>query len=103
MPDWHKHVWTNLAAQRSDGENWQEVSAELAAHLEECYQACRNEGLAERPAVVKVLGQVADWQELRAELEQRREARRKQRRFRHEPAAYLKELEQRFLQLTLPP
>ena len=48
-------------------------------------------------------GYVAAWQELRAELEQRREARRKQRRFRHEPAAYLKELEQRFLQLTLPP
>jgi hypothetical protein len=68
MPDWQKHVWTNLAAQRSDGENWEEVSAELAAHLEECYQACRNEGLAERPAVVKVLGQVAHWQELRHQI-----------------------------------
>ena len=48
-------------------------------------------------------GYVADWQELRAELEQRRESRRKQRRFRHNPAAYLTQLEQRCLQLSLPP
>jgi len=48
-------------------------------------------------------GYVADWQELRAELEQRRESRRKQRRFRQDPAAYLTQLEQRCLQLSLPP
>jgi hypothetical protein len=55
------------------------------------------EGLVLRP------GYVEDWQELRAELEMRREARRKQRRFRHDPAAYLAKLEQQYLQLTLPP
>ena len=54
------------------------------------------EGLVLRP------GYVEDWQELRAELEQRRESRRKQRRFRHDPAAYLKDLEERCLQLSLP-
>jgi hypothetical protein len=48
-------------------------------------------------------GYVADWRELRADLEQRRESRRQQRRFRRAPAAYLKELEQRCLQLSLPP
>jgi hypothetical protein len=48
-------------------------------------------------------GYVAQWQELRAELEQRRVSRRKQRRFRRNPAAYLTQLEQRCLQLTLPP
>jgi hypothetical protein len=48
-------------------------------------------------------GYLADWQELRAKLERRRESRRKQRRFRHDPAAYLRNLEQRCLQLTLPP
>jgi hypothetical protein len=47
-------------------------------------------------------GYVEHWQELRAELETRRESRRKQRRFRHDPAAYLTELEQRCLQLLLP-
>jgi hypothetical protein len=47
-------------------------------------------------------GYVADWMELRAELEVRRESRRKQRRFRHDPDAYLKDLEHRCLQLPLP-
>ena len=54
------------------------------------------EGLVLRP------GYVEGWQELRAGSEQRREARRKQRRFRHDPAAYLAQLEQQCLQLTLP-
>ena len=48
-------------------------------------------------------GYVEDWKELRAELERRRESRRKQRRFRHDPEAYLKDLEHRCLQLTLLP
>jgi hypothetical protein len=55
------------------------------------------EGLVLRP------GYVNGWQELREELERRREARRKQRRFRHDPAAYLTELEQRCLQLSTTP
>jgi hypothetical protein len=55
------------------------------------------EGLVLRP------GYVEAWQELRADLERRRESRRKQRRFRHDPAAYLAQLEQQCLQLTLPP
>jgi hypothetical protein len=48
-------------------------------------------------------GYVEDWKELRGELEARRESRRKQRRFRHDPDAYLKDLERRCLQLALPP
>src|SRR4051794_4756491 len=47
-------------------------------------------------------GYVERWQGLRAELEGRRESRRKQRRFRRDPAGYLTELEQRCLQLSLP-
>jgi hypothetical protein len=54
------------------------------------------EGLVLRP------GYVEGWQELRADLERRRESRRKQRRFRHDPAAYLAQLEQQCLQLSLP-
>ena len=55
------------------------------------------EGLVLRP------GYVGDWKELRAELAARRESRRKQRRFRHNPQVYLKDLEQRCLKLSLPP
>ena len=47
-------------------------------------------------------GYVEKWQGLRADLEQRRESRRKQRRFRHDPASYLTDLEERCPQLSLP-
>jgi hypothetical protein len=47
-------------------------------------------------------GYVEKWRGVRAGLERRRESRRKQRRFRHDPASYLTELEQRCLQLSLP-
>jgi len=57
-----------------------------------------------RPEEGLVLGPdyVPRWQELRAELDARRESRRKQRRFRHDPANYLRGLEQQCLQLLLP-
>jgi hypothetical protein len=45
---------------------------------------------------------VGPWQEKRAELERRREARRQQRRFRRDPVIYLKKLEELALQLGLP-
>jgi hypothetical protein len=54
------------------------------------------EGLVLRP------GYLQRWRELHADLEARRESRRKQRRFRHDPASYLRALEQRCLQLLLP-
>jgi len=47
-------------------------------------------------------GYVKGWQDLRARLEVRRESRRKQRRFRHDPLGYLAQLERRCLQLSLP-
>jgi hypothetical protein len=47
-------------------------------------------------------GYVGTWRALRAGLEKRRESRRKQRRFRHDPLGYLTELEQRCLQPSLP-
>jgi hypothetical protein len=46
-------------------------------------------------------GYVARWQQTRSALEKRREARRKQRRFRRASAAYLKDLEARAVQLSL--
>jgi hypothetical protein len=55
-----------------------------------------DEGLVLQP------GYVQRWREQRAELEARRESRRKQHRFRHDPAGYLTGLEQRCLQLLLP-
>jgi hypothetical protein len=45
---------------------------------------------------------VADWRSLRTELATHRQQRTLQRRFRHDPEAYLADLEQRFVQLILP-
>lgn len=46
--------------------------------------------------------EVEDWRDLRAKLERRREQRRRQRRFRRNPGTYLKELEEKLRQLSLP-
>jgi hypothetical protein len=48
-------------------------------------------------------GYVERWREQRAALEQRREARRQQRRFRRAPIAYLHKLEELATKLSLPP
>ncbi len=45
----------------------------------------------------------AKWHELRAELDDRREARKQRHRFRRDPERYLRRLEQQFLKPTLPP
>jgi hypothetical protein len=47
-------------------------------------------------------GYVDDWRRLRADLDKRRETRRKQRRFRRDPGKYLSRLEERSLQASLP-
>jgi hypothetical protein len=48
-------------------------------------------------------GYVEGWRRTRAALDKRREGRRQQRRFRHDPTTYLKQLEDMCLQLSLPP
>ncbi len=47
-------------------------------------------------------GYVGAWQQARSEREKRREARRQQRRFRHDPDTYLRKREELLLQLGLP-
>jgi hypothetical protein len=47
-------------------------------------------------------GYVDAWHRERAQLERRREARRQQRRFRHDPHRYLQNLEELLLQQRLP-
>jgi hypothetical protein len=46
---------------------------------------------------------VAAWRKLRASLERRRTARVLGRRFRHDPTAYLRSLEETLIKKTLPP
>jgi len=46
---------------------------------------------------------LAAWRDLRAQLEQRRSARTLRYRFRRDPVAYLRQLEELLLKSTLPP
>ena len=48
-------------------------------------------------------GYVESWRRTRAALDKRREGRRRQRRFRHDPGTYLKQLEDMCFQLSLLP
>jgi hypothetical protein len=46
---------------------------------------------------------LAAWRELRGSLERRQEVRTLGRRFRRDPAAYLRSLEESLIKATLPP
>src|SRR5260370_37877312 len=52
-----------------NGEEKDEVRAELAAHLEESYESLRAKGLSEQAAMQQTLGQVTDWQDLRQRIQ----------------------------------
>jgi hypothetical protein len=75
MPDWNALVREYLAGLSLEAEERREVIAELAAHLEECFEELRRQGLAEEAAVSRTLLQVKDWQDLRRKIQT---ARRKE-------------------------
>ena len=64
MPDWQELVRRRLSGLRLDSNQKEEVHAELAAHLEESYEAFWAEGVPEPEALRRTLAQVADWKEL---------------------------------------
>lgn len=68
MPDWSELVRQRLAGLELDAAERGEVHAELAAHLEECYEIFCKRGLPESEAARRTLGQVSDWQELRRKI-----------------------------------
>lgn len=68
MPDWEKLVSGRLAQLALDERERQEVVAELAAHLEEIYEAFRQKGASHDDAIRGALLQVNDWNKLRQEI-----------------------------------
>ncbi len=62
--DWKEFVRSRLADLALDPAENDEVQAELAAHLEESYEAFRAEGLSEQDATRRTQSQVGDWQNL---------------------------------------
>src|SRR5260370_5814516 len=61
MRDWQELVRQRLSSLALDAEERDEVQVELAAHLEESYEAFCKEGLPEKEAVYRTFEQVADW------------------------------------------
>jgi len=68
MPNWQELVRQRLSGLALDIAERDEIHAELAAHLEESYEAFCAEGLLQREAVERTLGQVADWQDLQRKI-----------------------------------
>jgi hypothetical protein len=68
MPNWQELVRQRLSDLALDPREKEEVHAELAAHLEESYEAFLKEGLQEQAAVHGALSQVTNWRSLQRHI-----------------------------------
>jgi hypothetical protein len=68
MPNWQELVRQRLSGLALDAAEKDEIHAELAAHLEDSYEAFCAEGLPRQEAVQRTLVQVADWQDLQRKI-----------------------------------
>jgi hypothetical protein len=68
MPDWQEFVRQRLSGLALEAGEKGEVHEELAAHLEESYEALQKEGLPEKDATHRTLAQVADWRDLQRKI-----------------------------------
>ena len=69
MRDWSALVHRHLASVRVDERRRREISAELAAHLEDAYDAALRSGCAEAEATARALERVPDWGALAVAVE----------------------------------
>jgi len=65
MPDWRAYVRDRLGLIRDTRAAEEEVTSELAGHLEDSYAALRKKGMSEEEAVAESCEQVGNWTELR--------------------------------------
>lgn len=68
MLDWQGLVGRKLSGLALDAAEKNEVHAELAAHLEESYEALLKEGVTEQAAVERALSQVGNWKDLQRRI-----------------------------------
>lgn len=68
MPNWPELVRGRLSGLALDAAEKEEVHAELAAHLEESYEALLKEGVTEPAAVERTLSQVGNWEGLQRRI-----------------------------------
>jgi len=72
MPDWEKVVGEQLTGLALDAADEREVRAELAAHLEETYEALLREGMTESDAIQRALSLAGDWNDLQRKIQSAR-------------------------------
>jgi hypothetical protein len=68
MPDWRNLVAERLTGVALGPQEKAGVIAELAAHLEDVYEALHRQGITEDEATRRALAQVDDWRALRHEI-----------------------------------
>ncbi|HLZ52143.1 MAG TPA: permease prefix domain 1-containing protein [Candidatus Acidoferrum sp.] len=68
MHNWEELVRQRLAGLDLDAAEKEEVQAEVAAHLEESYEALLKEGVTEPAAVQRALSQVTNWRDLQRRI-----------------------------------
>jgi|SRR5690242_6419474 len=73
MPDWQELLRQRLSGLALDAAEKEEVYAEVAAHLEESYEALLKEGVTEQAAVQHALMLTGDWRELRRKIQMARQ------------------------------
>ena len=69
MRDWSALVHRHLASVRVDEQRRREISAELAAHLEDAYDAALRSGCTEAEAIARAMEDVPDWSALAVAVE----------------------------------
>ena len=69
MRDWSALVHRHLASVRVDERRRREISAELAAHLEDAYDAALRSGCTEAEAIARAMEHVPDWSALAVAVE----------------------------------
>lgn len=69
MPDWRELVGRRLAAIDLDQSDREEVTAELAGHLEETYENLCRQGLSAEDATRRAFSQVNDWKDLERRIQ----------------------------------
>lgn len=68
MPDWEALVSRELSGLKLGAAEKEEVHAELAAHLEETYEALLKEGVPDREAIHHVVSLAGNWNDLQRKI-----------------------------------
>ena len=69
MPDWKALVLERMESLGLSPAQEEEIVSELAAHLEDCYEELRTQGVCESEAIDRSLEQVTDWPNLSREIQ----------------------------------